>query len=272
MLASRVAPVRLSSTKRSSRSMRWWLAGGVSYRAYAFDEAVSTFCVSTRSTEAMVLLEGSVTLEIGARRQAVEVHAGQLALVPQSTPHLYSVEPRSKFVIFDLTGASPESVVVASSTPAARLTALADRLWDDDHEVPPTSVHELGRAALRDLPGARAFPVEPVQHTRMMHRVRAYLEAHHTEPLCMNEVARVFGVDPFYLSRSFKRDFGAPPQAYLQFLRTEHFVWDLLFDVARARSDLGWAARSAGFGDYATFSKRIAARFGKPPSRLLDHR
>jgi AraC-like DNA-binding protein len=265
------AIVRLTSDSSPSRSVRWWFHGRTSYRAYASRVARESFCVSTRSTEATVLLEGGMTLELGARRQTIELAPGQVALVAPSTPHRLTVAPRSRFVIFDLPAdARVEAVTVASSAPAARLTVLAERLCRHDGALPLGDVLDATRAPLLNLPGARVFEVEPVQHTRLMQRVRQHLEAHYTEAISLEQVARAFGIDPFYLSRSFKRDFGAPPQAYLQFLRTEHFVWELLHQASSGRTDLGRAAYGAGFGDYATFSRRIHTQFGKPPSNLVE--
>lgn len=208
-------------------------------------------------------------LAVGPKRQELVVRPGDVAVVARGTPHTTSYRAGSAIVIFDVEAASLQAprIARAASDVARPLVALAERLVRHDLA---TFIPEVADAAKKaSLRLEHGVDVEHVQSTRRMQCVRQSLERAYFDGLSLEATARAHHVDPFYLSRAFKMNFGVPPQSYVQFLRTEHFVWESLRAAARA-PNLGRVAGEAGFGDYATFSRRMRALFGKPPSALFE--
>lgn len=262
--------MRLSAESASGTTLRWAVRAGASYRLYrAGPVDRHSFCVSTRSTEVVAVLDGEMRIELGPKRQEVVVRRGEVVVVARGTPHRYWVRAGSETVVFDVEAgrAALPPVALSAGGEARRLVAVADRLAHADLAVHVPDVAQVAVDASTRL--ERSLAVEHVQSTRLMNRVREVLERWHTEAVSLESTARSHGVDPFYLSRAFKRNFGVPPQSYVQFLRTEHFVWESLRAAARA-PELGRVAGDAGFGDYSTFSRRMRALFGKPPSELFE--
>jgi AraC-like DNA-binding protein len=108
-----------------------------------------------------------------------------------------------------------------------------------------------------------------------MHAVKRAIEERFASPPSLADLAGRFGTSEFYLLRSFKRHFAFTPFAYAQFLRTEHFLWELVGARGRrepreGRTLLALSA-DAGWGDYSTFERRMRAIAGRPPSELLTH-
>lgn len=69
---------------------------------------------------------------------------------------------------------------------------------------------------------ASAGPAHPAESSNIIvERARAYIQAHYTSPLSLNELAGILNVNPAYLSSIFKSDQGESFSKYILRLRME---------------------------------------------------
>jgi AraC-like DNA-binding protein len=96
-------------------------------------------------------------------------------------------------------------------------------------------------------------------------RTRRFLDEHYAESVSLLDLARLTGLSPYYLHRSFCRKIGMPPHAYQVQVR-----------VTRARSllrrgrTISDAASSAGFVDQSHFSRHFKRLTGVTPGQFLQ--
>lgn len=79
--------------------------------------------------------------------------------------------------------------------------------------------------------------------------------------LAISAVAEAVGVNPIYLSRSFRRYFGCTIGSYVRTLRVEWAVGQLAF----ADEPISHIACAAGFSDQSHFTRECRKRFGLAP-------
>lgn len=95
-------------------------------------------------------------------------------------------------------------------------------------------------------------------------RTKRFLDEHYAERVSLHDLARLTGLSPYYLHRSFCREVGMPPHAYQVQVR-----------VSRARSFLrrgqsvSDAAFSAGFFDQSHFARHFKKFTGVTPGQFL---
>jgi AraC-like DNA-binding protein len=262
--------VRQLSTSRPKRKLRWTRGSGLSVRAYlsARDPELCP-CVSTRGAELTVVLDGEVAIEVGPARQNVRVRGGEAIWVPRGLAHAVIVSSDARAFIVD----EPSSIgelglrhVPAEKIPASILGRF-DTAWSCR---PDTALARIGDATTELVARVRArsaITVERSSSTQKMLAAKRILEERYIQPPTLAELAKAVGTSEFYLLRNFKRHFTFTPYAYAQFLRTEHFFWELLDADDRRIADI---ASDSGFGDYSTFHRRMRAMTGVAPSNLVD--
>lgn len=89
-----------------------------------------------------------------------------------------------------------------------------------------------------------------------------YVHAHYAEAFTVEDLARVAGITPRHMIRSFRKATGLPPHAYLRQLRVER-ARRLLHDD----TPLAEVALAAGFADQAHFTKTFKQITGTTPGR-----
>lgn len=103
------------------------------------------------------------------------------------------------------------------------------------------------------------------RHTESMRdivqRVRAYIDENYAEDISLGELARRFGVDDGYLSRTFKQHTGCNLMLYLASARVEQ-AKKLLAQKEMSITDV---AQMVGYDDYAYFSRVFKRIEGKSP-------
>ncbi|MFC1611186.1 helix-turn-helix domain-containing protein [Myxococcota bacterium] len=224
--------------------------------------------MSTRSSELTLVLEGELWLEMGPGQQYHHVAEGEACVVFAGTPHRVAMTPGTRFVIVDIPRERfPVEALGIAKVPTP--VGVSDRAWEDVWQG-KGAVGSLGpwvTATLERAPG-RALLFEPAHNTGLMCQIKRELEAGHTAPVRVADIAGRRKLDTHYLIRAFRRNFGFTPLAYVQFLRREHFLWALMQSDAPHMLDL---ALDAGFNDYATFCRQIRGLYGRPPSRLISN-
>lgn len=100
------------------------------------------------------------------------------------------------------------------------------------------------------------------RHLDKLSEITDYMKLHYDEELSLEKVADRFGFSPTYLSRIFKRYANISYRAYLQDLRVEYAVKEML----HTGHELGDIAVTHGFADSRAFAKAFAKRYGCLPS------
>ena len=220
--------LRQLTTRRPTRDLRWTNDGDRSLRAYAIDEDdESCPCVSTRSAELNIVLEGEVVIELGPKKQSVRVGAGAACLVPRGQPHAVRVERGGRVVMVDVRGAAAENglrLLPARALPGRSLRTL-DRAWRLGAREVFASAWDAAEEVARRLGELAPIPIETTAQSARMARVKATLEQRFVDPPTLAELGAEVKLDTFYLLREFKRQYAFSPHAYVQFLRLEHFAW-----------------------------------------------
>lgn len=89
-----------------------------------------------------------------------------------------------------------------------------------------------------------------------------YIESHYDEPFGRDDLARVLGVSPSYVSRLFQRELGLSPWEYLAQVRIDRARTLLLAPEARSITEI---ALRVGFSDPAYFTRTFRRYTGHSP-------
>jgi AraC-like DNA-binding protein len=137
---------------------------------------------------------------------------------------------------------------------AARSLAPASRLQQEE-----MLLHLLAPLLLSHAQDARALS-QPKWEPPAIKHAKEYLQAHCTQEVSLQELARVANLSPFHLARVFRQTVGLPPHAYQTQLR-----------LARARTllaqgyELDYVAHETGFFDQAHFTQQFQRHFCVTP-------
>jgi AraC-like DNA-binding protein len=105
-------------------------------------------------------------------------------------------------------------------------------------------------------------PSEDAASARIVRVVREYLEEQCTRVVTLAELARLTGLSPFYVSRTFRAAVGVPPYAYLSLVRVRR-AREL---IARGHPPSA-VTHEAGFSDQSHFTKQFKRVVGMPPGQ-----
>lgn len=111
---------------------------------------------------------------------------------------------------------------------------------------------------------------ELLKGTRQRQRlgiITAYLKEHYREELSLEQLASVFGYSTAYLSRMFVKYAGIHYKEYLQSVRLEHAVRDLI----ETDRPIGEIALEHGFPNSKSFSKLFQKLYGELPKEYRKH-
>ncbi len=97
----------------------------------------------------------------------------------------------------------------------------------------------------------------------LVQRARAYVRAHYSEPLSLNEVADVLGVNPAYLSSIFKSERGESYSKFVLRLRMERAA---LLLQTYAAGKIGDIALEVGYSSTKRFYSVFKDYFGMTPN------
>lgn len=98
-----------------------------------------------------------------------------------------------------------------------------------------------------------------------MQKLENYIHAHYEESLTLKELAGKFYLSPTYLSKYFTKNFGINFYAYLQNVRLENAIRELLLE----KSSIVKAALNNGFSSLSAFNIVFKRKYGMPPAKYL---
>ncbi len=110
--------------------------------------------------------------------------------------------------------------------------------------------------------GRSAAPPTARETRRVVDAIRA-VESDATQPVSLEQLARVAGVSKYHFLRVFRRLTGMTPHQYLISARLRRAALAL----ASSRRPVLAIALDSGFGDLSTFNHRFRAAFGVTPTQ-----
>lgn len=163
-----------------------------------------------------------------------------------------------------------ESTVFAEGCCTA-LAPQALRVFDDIRRIPDllpstelllcSSIYQLMAVLQKNSPAALSRPEEYAVRTA------DFIRANYTNPVSIEGIARILGIDRRYLCRIFSKKYGCSPKDYLVRVRLQKAA-----ELLRQRGcPVREAARAAGYEDMYTFSKIFKKKYGLSPMQYKQH-
>jgi AraC family transcriptional regulator len=254
---------------------------------YAFPEGVR------RHQVFVSLASGRVRCERAGAVDRIEAHPGTVVVQPAGAPVTWHSETRLSFAVLLL---DPDFLrqVARSSLGEIQQRVELQAVKRDSDLVISNIANVLSQELIGAQPGsrmyveslARVFAVHLLRHYRSgtvpdqtpspkaaerpvpppVSRAVRYLEAHFTEDVTLDELARAAYCSPYYLSRRFKQAIGMTPFQYLVQLRVDH-ARQLVSAGAGERS-LADVARAVGFADQSHLTRQMKRVLGVTPGML----
>lgn len=97
-------------------------------------------------------------------------------------------------------------------------------------------------------------------------RSKKFLDEHYAEPVSLQDLARLVGLSPYHLNRSFCRKIGMPPHAYQLQIRIARAK-----SALRTGSSIAEVALATGFADQSHFTRVFKRLIGVTPARYWRH-
>ena len=244
-----------------------------------FDPVWSQRWHKSVKAELISVVRGRFSLVFEHRRFPMK--AGDLALIPPGMTHRDAFdlddEPELFYAHFSWAASDLFFTRVTNERlrklPEHRLTEarrLVLRLRDHggvDSELNRTIARALLHVLLLELWSAVDAPAKEATGDRqhdLMIRARQYLDAHYSEPISLERMARHLHVSPYHLSRVFSRESGFSLTAYLTSVRMA-----VAHERLRARAgNVSEIAYAVGYESSAYFSRVFKRHFGCPPSSV----
>jgi AraC-like DNA-binding protein len=97
-------------------------------------------------------------------------------------------------------------------------------------------------------------------------RSKEFLDEHYADRVSLHELARLTGLSPYHLNRSFCRKIGMPPHAYQLHVRIARAK-----SALRTGSSIARVALATGFADQSHFTRVFKRLVGDTPARYWWH-
>jgi AraC-like DNA-binding protein len=207
--------------------------------------------------------------------------SGQVFLVNPGEPHTGEAATRAGYLYrtlypsVDLLARAAEGLGARKEVPFFRAAVLDDpilaRLLARLHarleqRAPRLELDSLVLGALRILVshhGELATAAASVGNEHAAVRVaRDYIEAHFDEDLSLAKLADLVSLSPYHFARTFERELGLPPHAYLESVRIRKSR-----ELLDQGMDLASAALAAGYADQSHFTRRFKRFLGVTPGQ-----
>jgi len=101
------------------------------------------------------------------------------------------------------------------------------------------------------------------KHLKQFDQITSFIHEHYQEDLQLKDISSVFGFNPTYFSRFFKKHMGINYSNYIKSVRLEKGYY-LLRDSDKSMMDI---ALKVGFNSSKTFTNAFKQQFGLPPGQ-----
>lgn len=243
---------------------RWIARGNRWVGAYESWRERQGVYVSGKGSMLAFVLAGSVATVLGPSRQRRVLGPGDALYIHAGTPFGFDLDTARMLITEVDRDAGPElglRHIPADALPA-RVREWARSAWGNPDEM--LLANEMANASA-DATGAWS-PFPTIHNTQRMLAVKRHLDSTYTDAVRLEDVARRFKMDPFYLSRAFSLTTGISPKFFVQALRLEHFMRSA---IVPSELSLTRRALDAGVADYSAFCRWTKQRYGLAPSELL---
>ncbi len=105
---------------------------------------------------------------------------------------------------------------------------------------------------------------ETPPHTRL-ETAAAFIDAHCTRPLTLDDICRAAALSPSYLIRAFRQRYGMTPHAYLVNRRVQHG-----HRLLKSGLPIAAAASESGFADQAHFQRTFKQLLAATPGQYQN--
>lgn len=236
-----------------------------------------------KEIELVYVMEGDVRIKINTRDRVL--HADEFVLMNSAENHSISSE-NAKCLILDISYEFAEQFDASLYSSVFRIAGgsgaeeeLHNLLWQLSRTMNET-----------EQPGLRQFSVitdilhvlfvqcryentgavrdEEQVRSRHIKLATEYMEHHFREEIAENEVAKMLGLHPIYLSALFKETTGMPFRDYLLKIRLEHAM-DALQNKHMSIED---AAKAGGFPSKRTFIAKCKRVYHITPFQLMKQK
>ena len=243
----------------------------LSVRSYEINKPqIASFCVPSMSAELTIILEGELWVEMGPQHQQYRITSDSPALIAHATPHMTTAMTPTKFIVIDVRARLPGPMGISffpQGRIQQRLTSKLYPLWSQEGRLKLSPMRSSLEHIHEEVKHGQFYPFERSHNTALFIKIKSQLEENSSSGLSLENLANHHQMDRFYFSREFKRNFGVSPNAYLQYLRQEKFLWTLIQSYP---TNVLPIALQSGYEDFSTFSRRIKQKCGKSPSTLVQ--
>jgi AraC-like DNA-binding protein len=204
---------------------------------------------------------------------AGEMHTGEAA---RTQGYVYrTMYPRAALleqVAYDVTGAralpSFDAAVVGDRKLAELLRRFHCALADGAASLLiESSLHDALAHLILSHTSCRRTSARIGRERPGVSRAREYIHSHFAIDVSLHELAKVASLSPFHLARSFEREVGQPPHAYLDRVRIERAR--ALLDAGTSIAD---AATAVGYADQSHLTRRFKRLLGITPGQFARER
>ena len=215
----------------------------------------------------VVQLSGAYAGTVG--RDSYVCEAGDLAIVPAHLSHTETIGPTradALLVFPESANQLPWTEKELSRTKRFRgsvFRRIARKLVRELHTVDGSAPLEI-EAALLEVSSLIVQSRWRSEAGRLLwlERIRDYLDAHFSQPITLDRLARMAGVSRTYLARMFRQRYGCTVGRYLRAQRFQRANRLL----AKSDQTLAEIALHCGFFDQSHFSNSFRLRFETTPS------
>ena len=209
------------------------------------------------------------------------VRSGELVIVPAGTEHATSFSGDLAAGALELEDDTARAIAETVADARALRAGIVVDIGDvralvsaiDEELHTPGAGRDFAVAALAEAllvrvlrlgarPPARSTSSSSVPRDPRIRRALEYLDAHASDAIEVNDLARAAGMSRFHFSRVFRDETGSSPYAYLVERRLDRVACRLRAGDVSVTT----AALDAGFRDLGRFGRAFKARFGATPS------
>ncbi|WP_461537040.1 helix-turn-helix domain-containing protein [Spongorhabdus nitratireducens] len=206
-------------------------------------------------------LRGVINIEVNGYRG--KVTPGECLVIKAGSTHGFTADTEARFVVADM-DELPENISCSNTIVFSITQPLSHFLRFVESQLEyqiNKNLEQLSYHLFFEMLGEQRL------FKQFDHRIREaveYIEAHITDELPINELARVACLSPTQFKKLFKEQTGLTAIQYIIKFRMEK-AQALLIHTDYPNQIV---AEKVGYNDYSAFSRRFSQYFGLPPSKI----